>query len=185
MARDDPFDSLFSLEDTYYEEGFKQGFADGVSQSGLEARVFGVEKGFEKFLDMGRLQARAKVWSARMLPPSQEEQGAPQSLAVDDHVGLSSQQPPTLPTLQNHSRLSKHVHTLEALVDSTSLSMRNSDDSVGDFDDRLKRAQAKVKIIEKLIGEEGATSRITSDGRDAGVKSRPLRDEANMEDFGG
>jgi hypothetical protein len=35
------------------------------------------------------------------------------------------------------------------------LSTENSEDAVSGFDDRLKRAIGKVKIIEKLVGEEG------------------------------
>lgn len=126
---DDPFDDLFNLEDRYYDEGYAQGFADGQKQSRLEAKLFGIEKGFEKFVVMGKLQAKARVW----------------------HSQLSSET-----VSSDQLRLLKHISVFQALVDPATLLNANTDDAVADFDDRLKRAQAKERIIERLLGTVGA-----------------------------
>ena len=60
-----------------------------------------------------------------------------------------------LPRLPPNPRLEKHIFSLRALVDPTTLSLENSDDAVADLDDRLKKASAKAKIIERMIGESG------------------------------
>merc|ERR1711977_512089 len=49
--------------------------------------------------------------------------------------------------------LAKHLKVLHALAESESLSTENTEEAVSDFDDRLKRAQGKAKIIERIVGE--------------------------------
>jgi len=166
----DPFDSLFSLEDKYYAEGYEEGRSDGLQQSELEARLFGIEKGFEKFVIMGKLQARAKIWAARL--PHQATLKATSS--NKDVVTLSR--------LSTNPRLEKHITTLQELVDLTTLSIANTDDDVGDFDERLRRAQAKVKIIERMIGEEDVKS--NGEARDQNATAVNSSATKNMEDFG-
>jgi len=166
----DPFDSLFSLEDQYYDEGYEEGRCDGLQQSELEARLFGIEKGFEKFVMMGKLQARAKIWAARL--PNQ---------ATFNAIS-SNKDVVTLPRLSANPRLEKHITTLQELVDLTTLSIANTDDDVGDFDERVRRAQAKVKIIERMIGEEDVESNGEARYQNAtAVNSTATK---NMEDFG-
>ncbi|KAK4104519.1 DUF1715-domain-containing protein, partial [Parathielavia hyrcaniae] len=58
-----------------------------------------------------------------------------------------------LPPLPENPRLAKHVTTLYALVEAESLSSENSDEAVDDFDDRLRRAQGRFKVIERMVGE--------------------------------
>jgi len=166
----DPFDSLFSLEDQYYDEGYREGHRDGLQQSELEARLFGIEKGFEKFVIMGKLQARAKIWAARL-----PHQGGVEASSSNKTMA-------SVPTLSANPRLEKHIGTLLELVDSTTLSIVNTDDDVGDFDERLRRAQAKVKIIERMIGEEDIESNGETNNQNAtAVNSTATK---NMEDFG-
>ncbi|KAG7289765.1 hypothetical protein NEMBOFW57_006141 [Staphylotrichum longicolle] len=50
-------------------------------------------------------------------------------------------------------RLGKHIRTLYALVETESLSTENTDEAVDDFDDRLRRAQGRAKVIERMGGE--------------------------------
>lgn len=164
----DPFDSLLSLEDQYYDEGYREGHRDGLQQSELEARLFGIEKGFEKFVTMGKLQARAKIWAARL--PQKKDKG-------DDAKGVRS-----LPLLAANPRLEKHTSTLLDLVDPTTLSIANTDDDVGDFDERLRRAQAKIKIIERMIGEEDLENGSKADSQSTTAVN--LGAAGNMEDFG-
>ena len=175
---DDPFDGLLGLEDRFYDEGYKLGVADGTQAGHIEGRLFGLEKGFEKYMDMGKLHGRATVWASR-LPRSQqsEEQRASPKRRVLEHGGKDCSSLPNpsydaqlggergredldnagdtpLPVLLDNPRLEKHIQTLYALVEPDSLSTQNNEDVVSDFDDRLKRAQGKVKIIEKFIHEE-------------------------------
>ena len=174
---DDLFDSLLDLEEQYYNEGFQLGTADGTRAGHVEGRLFGLEKGFEKYLEMGRLQGRSVVWTDR-LPISQvggtdvedpENPGrtannvissVPEPINGTICIGENTVSGPEatgncrLPQLPRNARLVKHINALQALTEPESLSVQNSEDSVSDFDDRLKRAQGKAKIIEKLVGEE-------------------------------
>ncbi len=158
----DPFDDLLGLEDRFYDEGFQLGTADGAKAGRIEGRVFGLEKGFEKYVEMGRLHGKSLVWAGRLSkvhvpatapsegPPGIIQEGAATPLDKDSVSSM------TLPTLPSNPRLEKHVRILYALTEPVSLSTENSEDAVSDFDDRQKRAIGKVKIIEKLVAEEGS-----------------------------
>lgn len=215
----DAFDSLFSLEETFYKEGYELGLADGKRAGLIEGRLTGLERGFEKFAQMGRLHGKCAVW-AGMLPNSRsrgigsgisghrrsgaseegenmgagEEQGEVKAgegegegekeskdntnddsaTAVDQkqtsnlppsfHPNPNNHIPPSPPTSPrllstsnnnnpNNPRLKKHILTLYALVEPASLSIKNTEEAVSDFDDRLRRAEGKVKIIERITGE--------------------------------
>ena len=147
-ADDLDLDSLLNLEDDFYTSGHAQGLQDGLRQSRFESRVFGVEQGFQKGIVMGRLQARAKLWSARLGVPQEKE-------IHTDAAGEDALK--TLPPLKAQERLQKtlekHLERLLAYVDPSTLSPANTDDDVAEFDDRLKKALAKVKVIERMIGE--------------------------------
>lgn len=170
---DDPFEHVFNLEDRFYQNGYKQGMEDGVKAGRIEGRSLGLEKGFAKFLESGRLHGKAIVWANRLpgvqanLPsgsqpidshqpesssearrPGAEERGRHQ----DEQIGQDYQQG-GLPPFPPNQRLEKNITTLYALVEPDSLSTDNSDEAVDDFDDRLKRAEGKAKVIEKMVGE--------------------------------
>ncbi|KAF5001331.1 hypothetical protein FGRMN_1088 [Fusarium graminum] len=147
----DPFEDVLNLEERFYSEGYEQGVKDGVQAGRIEGRSFGMQKGFEKFLESGRLASKAIVWANR-IPP---KDGA-----------SSSEDVCTLPALPKNARLEKNINTLYALVEPDTLSTENSDDAVQDFDDRVKRAQGKAKIIEKMAGSGGKET--------AGASSSPL-----------
>lgn len=157
---EDPFDGVLGLEDTFYDEGYKLGEADGKRAGHVEGRLFGLEKGFEKFVEMGRLHGRSIVWASRHPhmreqhphitpfehgPNVEETDPRPKSTATADRL---------LPCLPDNLRLERHLRTFHALVELESLSTQNAEDGVAEFDDRLKRANGKAKIIEKSIGEE-------------------------------
>ncbi|KAG4264663.1 hypothetical protein FPRO06_05262 [Fusarium proliferatum] len=135
----DPFEDVLNLEERFYSEGYQQGIKDGVQAGRIEGRSFGMQKGFEKFLESGRLASKAIVWANRI--PHQD--------------GTSSGDTCTLPPLPRNARLEKNINTLYALVEPDTLSTENSDDAVQDFDDRVKRAQGKAKIVEKMAGNGG------------------------------
>ena len=165
-ADSDPFDDLLSLEDKFYKEGYDLGVSDGERAGRVEGRLFGLEKGFEKYAAMGKLHGRAIIWAGR-LPEIEskddvgskggEEKGARISIDTlstqggqDEPASKGAYKAHSLPT---NPRLEGHIRTLYALTEPGSLSTENSEDSVSDFDDRLKRAQGKMKILEKLTGE--------------------------------
>lgn len=149
----DPFDDLLGLEDKFYTDGYKLGVADGATAGRIEGRVFGLEKGFEKYAEMGRLHGRSQIWNGRLpnLKKASPASAMPDAAEAAEASGL----PTALPLLPANPRLEKHLKVLYALTEPASLSTENTEESVSDFDDRLKRARGKIKIIEKVIGDEG------------------------------
>lgn len=221
----DLFDSLFSLEETFYREGYELGLADGKRAGLIEGRLTGLERGFEKFAQMGRLHGKCVIWAGRLpssrkrrigsCSPSDQKSGVggegeymateeeeeekgergekeskentnddsaiereqkqtstlPTSSNPKDHLPPSPPTPtptPTPPPLlllssnndRKNPRLHKHILTLYALVEPASLSIQNTEAAVSDFDDRLRRAEGKVKVIERITGEGGDGSKI-------------------------
>ncbi|KXH44815.1 hypothetical protein CSIM01_12687 [Colletotrichum simmondsii] len=164
----DPFDDVLTLEDQFFSEGFRQGTEDGIQAGKIEGRSVGLAKGYEKFYESGRIHARAVVWANRLSLPQKNSSttkkpsgaSASASSASADQPQPSTESPSesqnktcSLPPLPPNARLEKNVTTAFALVEPDTLSKENSDDAVNDFDDRLKRAQGKVKIIERMTGE--------------------------------
>ena len=185
-AESDPFDDLLSLEDKFYKEGYDLGVSDGERAGRVEGRLFGLEKGFEKYAAMGKLHGRAMIWAGRLPGLSKddvgskngEEKGATTSIEALSAQGKQDEPASKAASCKLHSlpanpRLEGHIRTLYALTEPGSLSTENSEDSVSDFDDRLKRAEGKVKIIEKLTGEviSGEISEDFLSGEQAGVQN--------------
>jgi hypothetical protein len=162
---EDTFESLLNLEDHYYQEGYDLGEADGAYAGLVEGKLFGVEKGFEKAMSMGRLSGRADVWRRRFRSSTVSSQPVqiPSPLAqnISSHQALIGPASNTsevtcasnLPLLSTNARLGKHIENLSAITDSTSLSNRNTDEAVADFDERVAKAMAKAKVIANIIAE--------------------------------
>jgi hypothetical protein len=179
----DPLDSLLSLEDQYHTEGYNLGLIDGARAGRIEGRTFGLEKGYEKFLELGRLGGRAAVWSARLSPSS---------------VSVSSGRDVQIPQLEASERRRKNVRRLCDLTDASTLSTENSEDAVGEFESRLKDARAKATLISRAVGEDGQFD-VSADvsgslPRTTGTKGVRLKSEGvktgrggegEMEDFSG
>ncbi|OAA36700.1 DUF1715 domain-containing protein [Beauveria brongniartii RCEF 3172] len=152
----DPFDDVFTLEDRFYRQGYQQGLEDGEAAGRVEGRQFGMSTGFDKFLESGRLASRAIVWANR-LPPAPQRSASSSSAAGASSASTATQQPAagqacSLPPLADNARLGKNIKTVYALLEPETLSTANADEDVQDFDDRLKRAQGKAKVVEKMIG---------------------------------
>lgn len=159
---DDLFDSILRLEDQYYREGYDLGVKDGTRVGLIEGRLFGLEKGFDKYAAMGTLHGRSVVWAGRLPHAGADSRGHEVSqLSTVEHADprLQPNELPShecrkpsisgaLPLVQDNGRLAKHIRTLYALTEPSSISTENNEDSVSDFDDRLKRAYGKIKIIE-------------------------------------
>jgi len=189
----DPFDSVLGLEDKFYDEGYKLGEADGTRAGHVEGRLFGLERGFENFVEMGLLHGRSMVWASRLphtqkqdsrVTPVKEGQDPEEMVPMRENTATAD---PLLPRLPENLRLEKHLRTLHALVELDSLSTQNAEEDVAEFDDRLKRALGKAKVIGKLIGEEpdvGAAS--SAEDRVHGVDAQTSsqnQGESSIEDI--
>ncbi|KLJ10501.1 hypothetical protein EMPG_09243 [Blastomyces silverae] len=213
----DLLDSLLDLEDGFYKEGYELGATDGARTGYSEGSVFAVEKGFEKFQEIGRLYGKAIVWAKRLpgdhgflhLPSTSTATSLPDTSTIssssssppkaqgpdceNDTVDIlnsgTTHTPatllPALPPLPRNSRLEKHIASLLSLVDPLALSMENSEDAVEDFDERLKKAMGKVKLIERILGEQNTSdgSSVTNNKNNSREGNRPV-DGDSIEDFG-
>ncbi|TKA23479.1 hypothetical protein B0A50_07506 [Salinomyces thailandicus] len=141
----DPFDTLLTLEDQYFTEGYNLGTTDGSRAGRIEGRIFGLEKGYEKAIEMGKLNGRAAVWKARMVHQSNAKTGG--GNAEVDAVGLKGTE-----------RLKKHIERLAELTEFESLETRNEEAAVNEFDERLAGARAKATLIGKIVGEAERSS---------------------------
>ena len=191
---EDPFDSILHFEDSIYREAYVSGQRDGARAGLVEGRLFGLEKGFDKFLEMGRMHGRALVWASRL--PSQaslhpggrdgphdkyDERGE-----ADPEIngsGGDAKATNTLPSLRVHGRLEKHIQALLELTDPLTLSVENTDEAVATFDERFQRAVHKARIIGRIVGEDPGVSipeaRSHGDAQDMGAGD----DEGNIEDL--
>ncbi|EFZ01913.1 essential protein Yae1 [Metarhizium robertsii] len=142
----DPFDDVLNLEDNFYQRGYSQGLADGEKAGRMEGRSFGMQQGFDKFLESGRLASRAIVWANRIPPRAKQSpaEGGGCSDTQEDKKTCA------LPSLPNNARLEKNVRMVYSLVEPDTLSTENTDEAVQDFDDRVKRAQGKAKVVERM-----------------------------------
>ncbi|KAF2872663.1 hypothetical protein BDV95DRAFT_570324, partial [Massariosphaeria phaeospora] len=195
----DPFTSLLTLEDTLYTTAYTTGTRDGALAGRIEGRIFGLEKGFDKFASLGALHGRACVWGARIsvsrTPESSSTSGVGKEHAeADDDVNEHPKR--SLNALPHNPRLTNNIHLLHALTDPLTFSTANTEDGVADFDDRVKRAGAKAKVIERIIGETADATTTASTGSPSRGKGRGVKvagGEAasgglggdNMEDFTG
>lgn len=157
----DPFDELLELENDYYKEGFDAGVADSEYAGMVEGRVFGIEKGYEKSLELGKLHGRTLVWQERFASSSKSDPVSAQhdsnhdisdplekgeSMRLSRIIGGLGQTP-------DNVRLRRHIDGLHTATNSQTVARDNSDDSVTEFDDRVARARAKAKVIANISGE--------------------------------
>ncbi|KAI8934158.1 hypothetical protein NX059_008911 [Plenodomus lindquistii] len=210
----DPFDTLLTLEDTLYTSAYTLGASDGAHAGRIEGRIFGLEKGFEKFTSLGHLHGRSVVWGARLAslrpslqpPPASQQQNANESPATHTYTNTPSSKPTTtsskptpqstppahqLPDLSTNERLRNNITLLHSLTDLDTFSTANEEDAVADFDDRVKRAGAKAKVVERIVGEMGmgGEEKLGRGAKGGGVRvsgeGRGKGGDGSMEDFAG
>lgn len=156
----DPFDELLGLEDGYFQEGYEAGVADSTYAGMIEGKVFGVEKGYEKAIELGRLHGRALVWQARFSDSTRTGRdtlepairGTTDPAALEDASRLADFTR-TLSSPSKNTRLRKHVEALQVASDSSAVARDNSDEAVTDFDARIAKSSAKAKVISNIVGE--------------------------------
>ena len=164
----DPFDDILNLEDQFYDQGYKEGLKDGAEAGRIEGRSFGLEKGYEKFFAAGSLHGRAVVWANRLSRPRVPE--GHEASPREDQLQHS------LPQVPANAKLEKNIKAVYELLEPDTLPTENSDEAVADFDDRLKRAQTKAKLVQRAIGDR--------DGRqDEADESNANLKDASIEDI--
>ncbi|KAJ4994216.1 ORAOV1 family protein [Stagonosporopsis vannaccii] len=203
----DPFDDLLTIEDTLYTTAHSQGVSDGARAGRIEGRIFGLEKGFEKYAALGELHGRGAVWGSRIaIPPTPTTSTPTTTSAATPALTNAPKHTNPLPAFPTtSSRLGTNISLLYHLTDPLTFSTSNTESSVADFDDRFKRAGAKAKVVERIIGEsaigmEETTGPASSSKNERSVTPRArnvrLEGEAtgkrggqkgddSMEDFGG
>ncbi|OTA70335.1 DUF1715-domain-containing protein [Hypoxylon sp. EC38] len=195
---DDPFDEVLNIEEKAYQEGYAEGYKDGAEAGRIEGRSVGMKKGFEKFLEAGRLQGKAIVWANRIPDfqkklealgdshPESSQQKASQQESSQEASSSSQDEKKfefeikDLPPLKSNPRLEKNILMLYGMVEPGTLSTSNDDESVNDFDSRMKGAEARVKMIEKALGEgtRGSADRFKS--AQSAQKNENIEDIGNM-----
>ncbi|EAW22968.1 Yae1 family protein [Aspergillus fischeri NRRL 181] len=190
-------DSLLDLEEEFYQEGYNLGATDGAQAGYTEGSVFAVEKGFEKFVELGRLYGKALVWAQRLADSDSSRNSSQES----DRTDTRKSQPynegdillepfvckEMLP-LPPSSRLAKNLEILLELVDPASLPMENTEEAVTDVDERLKGATIKAKLIQRALGEREDASDIHPDVKDtqvAGDGTGSIEDISSLKRCGG
>jgi hypothetical protein len=171
----DPFTSLLTLEDTLYTSAYTSGTTAGTLAGRIEGRIFGLESGFDKFRTLGALHGRSVVWGARLLCDAATPTQTHGSIEVQKEDEATERM--QLPRLNTSARLTNHATLLHALTDPLTFSTDNTEDSVADFDDRVRRAGAKAKVIERIVGEGEGIERKGGEGKEKKL------DGASMEDF--
>ncbi|EMD96451.1 hypothetical protein COCHEDRAFT_1054433, partial [Bipolaris maydis C5] len=170
---DDPFDTLLTLEDTLYTAAYDLGVADGAHAGRIEGRIFGLEKGFEKFAALGELHGRSVVWSSRLPGLTSEPNTSNVQITKPEDGGADKKESQErILLLPKNERLKNNVTLLHSLTDPETFDTANTEEAVADFDDRFKRAGAKAKVIERIVGETDTTVASKSpDGSPARAKS--------------
>ncbi|KIX07677.1 uncharacterized protein Z518_02331 [Rhinocladiella mackenziei CBS 650.93] len=158
----DPFDDLLELENDYYKEGYDAGVTDSTYAGMIEGLVFGIEKGYEKAVELGKLHGRALVWQARFTQSNKavrtaeiQKSSSPEAsvISISSDFSKLSETLQSLDQLPSNSRLRKHVEALYATSNSMTMARDNSDEAVTEFDDRIAKARAKAKLIANIVGE--------------------------------
>ena len=153
---DDLLGDLLELEDGFHKEGFEAGVADSAYAGMLEGKVFGIEKGYDKALELGKLNGRALVWQRRQQGTAPYASDKPSQTTSDDQPASS----PTLGDalqamdgLAKNARLVKHIESLIALSDTRNVPNDNSDESVSHVEDAISKSKAKAKMVALAAGE--------------------------------
>ena len=154
---DDPFDDLLGLEDDFYKEGFEAGVNDSGHAGLIEGKLFGIEKGYEKALEIGKARGRALVWQQRLQDGGNSSAAKLSSSSTPRLTPTSDKDLTTsiaeLLPLPSNARLKKHIEILSSLTDPMTIPKDNSDESVSEVDERITKIRARIKMISNLVGE--------------------------------
>ncbi|KAK9317361.1 hypothetical protein V1522DRAFT_27801 [Lipomyces starkeyi] len=130
-SEDDLFDSLLTLESSFYQQGYDEGLNDGLRSGRSEGTQFGLQTGFQRFVSVGILQGRCRVWKELSSRTNSS------SNTADDVVPVGG------------GRSTKQLQVLTELV--TGIPTENTEDAVEEYENRLKRAKARSKVVVRLL----------------------------------
>lgn len=156
IMADDLLGDLLELEDGFYKEGFEAGVADSAYAGMLEGKIFGIEKGYDKALELGKLHGRGLVWQQRQRPDSQiKAESSSQTLSGSPSATPSSLRDAlsAMNSLPKSSRLEKNIESLVSLSEPKDVPNDNSDESVGQVEDAIAKSKAKAKMVAITAGE--------------------------------
>jgi len=187
---DDILDSVLGLEDAAYQAGFEEGKADGAEAGYTEGRTFGFEQGYQKALEMGKLYGRALMLDAcianpnlisnQTANPSHIGRAIANTLIADPKNHHAASDTLKAPILSDNPRLKKHIDLLLKLTNPDTLPTENSDEAVEEFDDRMKKAVAKAKVIDRMIA---GPYNLTISGQATETQSQPAAGSGNIEEL--
>ncbi|KAK9450151.1 uncharacterized protein V1518DRAFT_194236 [Limtongia smithiae] len=149
-SMDDLFDSLLNLESTFYEQGYAEGFADGLRAGTSEGKQFGLQTGFRRFLSAGILQGRCEIWSSTApddAAPARER--TRQSQHKQQRASDNDNENETDLTPLSGGRASRQLRILQDLV--IDVPTQNDEAAVDEFENRMKRARARAKVVQRLM----------------------------------
>jgi hypothetical protein len=153
---DDLLGDLLDLEDGFYKEGYEAGIADSAYAGTLEGKLFGIEKGYDKALELGKLHGRALVWQQRQQADSDAALSGPEAARREQTTSGSdtlSDALSSMASLAKNARLEKNIEGLLSLSDPKNLPTDNSDESVSQMEDAIAKSKAKAKMIAIAAGE--------------------------------
>lgn len=55
------FDGLLTLEEQYYQDGYREGQNENLKQNFLEGKQFGLQVGFQRFIILGQMKGLCDV----------------------------------------------------------------------------------------------------------------------------
>ena len=140
--------------------------------------MFGLEKGFEKFVVMGRLHGWGDMLASQFASSATEKEVGVQHAAKEGCTGVGSEgleregregpdgaerggrdRGDAVAGVKGkegkEARLKKNIRTLWALTEPASMDTANTEDTVAAFEDRVRRAEGKGKVVGRLVGEVG------------------------------
>jgi flagellar biosynthesis/type III secretory pathway protein FliH len=112
----------------FYEEGYNDGLQAGTKAGFAEGREFGVQTGYQRFLDLGLLQGRVIVWEEQVadLPESKQQK-----------------------TVERLQQIKQLIHQEEPTY-----FLSNDSVVVHQYETMMKKAKAKVRTLAASIGSE-------------------------------
>ncbi|KAK9461755.1 uncharacterized protein V1516DRAFT_605861, partial [Lipomyces oligophaga] len=156
------FDSLLNLESSFYDQGLVEGLADG-ERSGLnEGMQFGLQTGFNRFLSVGIIQGRCRIWN----------QTAPAIVDMRSTVTQDQLERSKIVPLGSSTRVFKQLEQLDELV--TNMSTENSEEAIEHFEKSLSRAKKLATIVGRRLKDPIA---VTYEDEVVQVASGQIREE--------
>ncbi|KAK2731038.1 hypothetical protein FQN57_003710 [Myotisia sp. PD_48] len=190
MSEGFSLNDVLDLEEEYYTEGYILGTRDGKMAGDKEGSIFAVVTAFEKAQLMGRLYGKGIVWAQYL----QDQYKPPINLNSSRHHwdgdGCEHEIRRSATTVElliiigqihglqlslspRNLRLEKHISAFLVLVNPLTLALHNTEEEVSQFDQRLKKAVIKAKIIERMLGEQSDYSTHDEPG-ESNIEDKPL-----------